>query len=408
MFARVFILGAFDRFNYGDILFAHISAHLLRRRFPNIEIHFVGFRRIDLRASGGVLVESFDFIEKFTNAPGRSLIWVSGGAVLDVRWWTMCQMLLTDRGSRLFRRLRRYLRDDLLDALCRRYARSVHPMPWIFAETAFQFREPVTVMYNSVGGSNFAGLPERLRSAVRDGLSRAKYLSVRDTKSEDALAGLGVASIDLVPDSAVLLNDMGLSRKIVSLGEGPEGRELAAAPQDDWGSYICFQCAGRFFKKFEPQICAQIKALHERTGLNVVVFGIGYAPLHDDDLAVRGLSDFFQGEDWLFRYLENDVSGIARVIANSQCYIGTSLHGYITAFAFSRPRVGLSPQVDKLIGFRDAWDLPAMPAGVEIPRLAVAAESALGQDPEAMAQTARHTREIYEENFSRIWELRPV
>ena len=142
--------------------------------------------------------------------------------------------------------------------------------------------------------------------------------------------------------------------------------------------------------------------------MNVVVFGIGYAPLHDDDLAVRGLSDFFRGEDWLFSYLESDISGIARVIANSHCYIGTSLHGYITAFAFSRPRVGLSSQVEKLVGFRDSWDLPAMPAGVDISNLASAAKVALGQNPEAMKDAARRTREIYEESFARIWELRPV
>ncbi|WP_119165942.1 polysaccharide pyruvyl transferase family protein [Algihabitans albus] len=404
MFVYAFVLGAFDRFNYGDILFAHISAYLLKEKFPDIQIHFIGFKKTDLGRSGGVLVRDFSFIDQFKSAPGESLVWVSGGAVLDVRWWTMTQMLLSDRGSKAFRRVRRYLRDEMLDFLCRRYHRSPHPMPWIFDRDALPFDEGFAIAYNSVGGANFSPLPERLRSAVRTGLSTADYVSVRDANSRDALAEIGVAPVELVPDSAVLLNESSLSKTLFGLGEeeanaDPYGTRLSL-PE---GS-ICFQCAGRFFRRFEDDICDQIEKLHEVTEQNIVVFGIGYAPFHDDHLTIDGISDRLGENEWLHVYREESVSGIARLIQKSSCYIGTSLHGYITAFAFSRPRVGLSPDVGKLVGFRDAWDLPSMPVGISFSDFSEAACRALRHDPETLNGVARRTKDLYVSKFEAIWD----
>ncbi len=51
---RFHIIGAFDRFNYGDVLFAHLSQHLLQSEIGATDLRFYGLRSSNLEPWGGV------------------------------------------------------------------------------------------------------------------------------------------------------------------------------------------------------------------------------------------------------------------------------------------------------------------------------------------------------------------
>lgn len=53
------VLGAFDRFNYGDVLFAQISRQLIMDEFPGAQIAFYGTHRSDLAEMGGGANEAY-------------------------------------------------------------------------------------------------------------------------------------------------------------------------------------------------------------------------------------------------------------------------------------------------------------------------------------------------------------
>jgi polysaccharide pyruvyl transferase WcaK-like protein len=151
-------------------------------------------------------------------------------------------------------------------------------------------------------------------------------------------------------------------------------------------------------------LAAEVEAVHALTGLPVVAFAIGRASGHEDQVSAKRLAARLEGRAWFRRAPDDlDIWQIMALIAGSAGYIGSSLHGFITAFAFAVPRVGLAPKVKKLITFRDDWDLPTMPAGVAFADLPVAVTQALAQDPAAMVAQAARVRAQAEAGLADLW-----
>jgi len=108
-------------------------------------------------------------------------------------------------------------------------------------------------------------------------------------------------------------------------------------------------------------------------------------------------------ESWFITAPEDlDIWEIMALIARSSLYVGTSLHGYITAFAFGIPRLGLG-KIKKLTGFRDTWDLPSMPAGIPYRELFTAATRALEHDPDELERIASDVAMIYRSASDEMW-----
>lgn len=384
---RVHIVGAFDRFNYGDILFAHLSERAVRGMLPDAEIRFVGTRAADLRLEGGV--QTLSQREMFARpARAHDVIWVAGGEVLGSRWHLMFEHNMTQGMATWMRRLKKRLGSEWTDSLLRRLAQVPNRLPWVFDPVSFPGVPPRVVYYN-VGGLGVSRLPPEIAAWERTALNRATWLSLRDSGSVASVAGLTGRPVRLAPDSAVLMDALrpaatrteALARVLARIREGwhPGTR------------YICVQCGINYVTGQEDVLAAQIKAIHEQTGLPVVSFAIGRAAGHEDHVSGERLHARLGAHDWFLRAPNNlDVWEIMALIAGSAAYVGTSLHGFITAFVFRVPRVGLLPRVRKLQAFQRDWDLPGMPSGVEMADLSNAVGQALGQSPvEMTAQTAR-------------------
>ena len=399
----VSVVGAFDRFNYGDVLFARLAPVLLGPRLSGPgpgapRFFFHGLRRADLSAEGGVPVRPLR--EIYGARPGREgrdhLVFLAGGALLAPSWGHMVQHILPPRTARGVKRVQDRIGRARLDPLWRRALGCPNRQPWTVDPRDLTGPGRVAVAYNAVGGIGLEGLSPDTLAWQREALARADWLTVRDGRTADSVEARGLPRPAVIPDSAVTMDDL---VDAAALREGRARALALAGSQDgaqDGAPYLALQIAERRMRGQAGAIAARLRELHAGTGLDVLSFAIGRAPGHEDQIASERLLAELGDAPW-FRTVREplDVTGIMTLIAGAACYAGTSLHGFITAFAFGVPRVGLLAEIDKLTGFRDDWDLPAMPAGMPFEAIPEAVRTAMAQDRALTAERHRAARETY-------------
>ena len=110
---------------------------------------------------------------------------------------------------------------------------------------------------------------------------------------------------------------------------------------------------GRFkrpndLKKFSEDV----KNLSSKLNLEVILCPIGKAARHEDDIVLKEICSFEKS----FHYIDpKNIYDIMFLISISKIYIGTSLHGMITAQSFNVPFVGLNRKIEKLEGYIKYW-----------------------------------------------------
>ena len=92
---------------------------------------------------------------------------------------------------------------------------------------------------------------------------------------------------------------------------------------------------------------------------------------------------------------------IAEVIATSAAFVGTSLHGAITALAYSVPFVSLD-QVSKLEAYLETWGRPVAASVSSARHLVHAVGAALAVPREARAEHASHLAALSWRNTERV------
>ncbi|MBT8408674.1 MAG: polysaccharide pyruvyl transferase family protein [Alphaproteobacteria bacterium] len=397
----VSVVGAFDRFNYGDVLFSRISEHLIKTALPDAEIEFFALRRADLRTQGGVATRPLsELYRKRPPDDGHHLVMVAGGEVLAPTWAQMAEHLVPPRLSGALKRLHRRTGYAFWNPLWQRIGGCANRLPWTIDPSSLPAPDRTFICYNAVGGTSLGALTKADIAWQAKALSQAAWTTVRDAPTADAVVARGLPRPAVRPDSAVVMRDLlppGQERRLRNALFARSG----AVPK----RYLAVQIARKWLQGTETALIDGLAEVHRKSGLQIVPFAIGRAAGHDDHVAADKICARLKGCPWVTR-LPHDltVSEIMALIAGADVYVGTSLHGNITAFAYNKPRVGLLPHLAKVVGFRDAWDLPEMPAGVEIPQLAGAVDTALSL---AGGSAPAQAKVFYESSFrDMIIELR--
>ncbi len=401
---RFHLLGAYDRFNYGDILFAHIGEEQVKARFPGAAITHYAALGSDLTAEGGVVTQPLKaVVQNIRNQPeDRHIILVTGGEVLSTPWSLITEHSVPRLVARQMQRGRKYLGEEAMNAFCKRLGGTPWDLPWLPDPESMPPARNVHVLYNSVGGIMAGKTGETAANWQRRALSKADFLSVRDSRSADSVESLGIARPRVSPDSAVTMASLTLASALPKHRQAVAARMAAGRYPE--GGYVCLQCGENYFRGQEELLASQARAVHDATGLPIVLFAIGRASGHSDHLVARRLQDLLGAPAWLNRAPEDmTVAEIMALVAGSALYIGTSLHGFITAFSFGVPRVGLDPRVPKITSFRDAWDLADAPAGTPFAEIAAAANRALSLEPAQMAARSEAAVARYRADTADMW-----
>lgn len=351
---QIAFYGAFDRFNYGDMLFPLILEKALADWHPEFERRFYGIIESDLSAYGGKPTESVEKLFSEDNLEDGSIVIVVGGEVLSPTWFGIYNCLVPESLEPMMRALRRSVPQEFLQNLRPALGKAdlTHP----FVIEPFDFNKKVSVAFNSVGGVQICSTtyPKSLLRSLLSKLNNSAYLSVRDIKVRDFLSKTNISQKPhLVPDSAHLMAKYFSKSDLLQ----ESNQEIQDWIKELNGSYLVFQTAQQYIKSREElqMVIFQIQEIYNTLGLPTVLCPIGTAPGHKDQVPLSEISEALRTPH-LFIPTPSIVD-IMAVISHSKIFLGTSLHGAITAMSFAVPNLTFTNRIQKLTAYLETWAL---------------------------------------------------
>ena len=172
------------------------------------------------------------------------------------------------------------------------------------------------------------------RPLVQLAFSDVRYAAVRDEVSLGFVLEAGVEGpVDVVPDTGVLVAEtirrrVGEERGRALLeprGSGPNGR-----------GRLCFQCGPGFLRREEDLVTKSLTRIAARRNLEVVLLPIGWC--HGDLDALRLVEEAGGGRFTLVEDIESPLE-VGAVIGACDYFVGSSLHGNLTALSFGVPHI---------------------------------------------------------------------
>ncbi|WP_170337019.1 polysaccharide pyruvyl transferase family protein [Ruegeria arenilitoris] len=213
----------------------------------------------------------------------------------------------------------------------------------LWAVIALAAPHEMPVVWNAPGvAEQFA--PEVL-PLVQEALRRTRYISVRDDESRTyLLEAVPELDVTVVPDSAwdlpsIFSSDQLDKAKVAAL------TRLGANPEEP---YLVFHLNKRYLQDIPvTQLCEEIDGLCGHLSLRPLLIGIG--PCHDDDKTANEIAAQLATKP-IVMDRPNSIREVAGLIAGSEGYIGSSMHGYITAAAFGVPALVIASGKHKFQG----------------------------------------------------------
>ncbi|GAB5377979.1 MAG: hypothetical protein AcusKO_44410 [Acuticoccus sp.] len=300
---RVFVTGAFDMHNYGNLLFPLIAAYRLAPHGVEVAAVSPTGRRPDIADAMGCC----DIDAMFAAEAAPRAILIGGGNTFH----DQPMAFMEDYG----RGLAKWASTGL----------------WLGATAAAAVQD-VPAIWNAPGIPVPIANPRR-RAMVAAALRAADYVSVRDTGSARTLAPPTDINVPIVPDTVADLARMWPAATLVA----PFRDLLARKGADPAARHLAFHVRARALGDVPiAQLAAWLDGFAAGEGIVPILIAIG--PGLGDCETVRELSHAMQGPHVV---LDDPVSlrEIAAAIAHARLYVGASLHAYITSAAYGVPAV---------------------------------------------------------------------
>jgi hypothetical protein len=348
---KVALLGAFDRFNYGDLLFPLIVSNEMALHSPDTTITAHSLIASDFSCYGAIKTQNYRALCRPGVLQANDTVMFAGGGTIGANWSDMHRNISGVAGNKVLYYLGRLLGPERAEALSRLYFGGKAPYPWVAGPA--DFSAAVRVAYNAVGGSEFAHIAPVMQSRILDRLSKATFLSVRDAETKRLLAPIeDTVEIHLSPDSAILMSEQFPVSYLESKASDAIKTMIAAGP------YVCFQTNVKFARRNSDGIAALLSDIYESFGLRALLLPIGRYVGLDDQIALKIVQQKVRTPTAIVSD-EASIWEIMLVLAKAHLFLGTSLHGNVTAQSFAVPHLGLSSmRPNKLDYYLATWDLP--------------------------------------------------
>lgn len=346
------LVGAFERDNFGDLLFLSRTRELLGSTPAIATAPFSG----DTAALGGEPVVEYAPLLRRQAVP---FVWVVGGETGGASVRHARHMSLGEQTAPA---------DDSPDALPD-FVPAYLPRP---SRHEGSLGAPYIV--NSAGLSGVALLSGRRRIETIGSLREATFVSVREARSSAALRSEGIRHC-IAPDLVHTILHSHRPRK-------GEERDVALV-----------QCKARYINELGVAGFAQaLLAARSLRAFRIRLFSAGDATGHDSrDLLLAVASEMRSRRPHTPVEVSGARTSIEKVdeIATCGLWIGTSLHGLIISTAYSVPRIGL--KLRKLRDYAETWQIP-YPADATLRSLDRAVAAAL--DATRLVDPARQAEEL--------------
>jgi polysaccharide pyruvyl transferase WcaK-like protein len=384
---KVVVIGAFDRYNYGDNLMPILFELFLKRFYPGFfneyQLVFSALTSSDLSrykakktvSIGEIFKNEFHDIHSIISIGGEVLSASSSGLFLHMNPpenLAKKVMFLRSNGLAFF-----------ADMLCRKF----YDLPWEYPYIPKKTSVNTRIAFNTVGGHVSNRSLSSFIHRVRERLTEADYLSVRDNRTRASLQNY--CSPEVFPDSAIVMADF-ISDNFMRANSRTNVNELQGT------EYICFQAAPQKVGSSVEDCVRTLQALSYKYNLKVVLCPVGYASGHDDYSFLEQVYEK-SGRNFSILY-ELNLWEIMSVIRNSRIFMGTSLHGIITALSFGVPYMGINSKVKKLDKFLKDWGLEPSTGCYSISEVLGAFETILNMDKQKLFSNSRKLIELGLEN----------
>lgn len=349
--SKIVLLGAYDRYNYGDNLMPIVLVDYMKKFYPHlvdsVDFIYASISESDLTRFGAQKTVSInDACRRLTD---NDTLVVVGGEVLCSPNSTL--YLHMPRKKVLNDILTKFNRRPTTRSLLNAYARLRYPTPWNFPYIPDPKKLPksLKIIYNTVGG-NLSSISPREKSKIVGRLNGAALLAVRDSRTAKNLEGI---QLSLVPDSVHIISELYDQNFFAE-----NAREMQEKYQ--YEDYFCFQASPKKLSEDINIVADVLRKICRQNNCKVMLLPIGYASGHDDSHLLKKLHSLLPD----IAFYEDNLTlwNIMFLIKNSSLYIGTSLHGAITALSYAVPHFGLNKgpnrKIPKLDGFLGDWSVP--------------------------------------------------
>lgn len=341
---KIVVIGAFDRYNYGDNLMPILFEFFLERFYPNVfleyDIVYSALTDSDLTKYKAKKTVAIHKVLGKKNESPHSIISI-GGEVLCASSSTLFLHMNNSRAATIFVVfLKKYKMTFFADIFCK----NIYKLPWEYPYLPPKLSGTLTA-FNTIGGGVSKYSLSQYFNKVRSRISNSDYLSVRDSRVVKSIGSF--SSPDLLPDSAIVMADIITDDFLINECSG----KIVKLKSKD---YICFQSAPKKSDATAAEWAETLSKISEKYDLEVILCPIGYASGHDDIDFLKEVNKILGNSTLLY---ELTLWEIMFVIKNSRIFLGTSLHGVITALSFSVPYIGLNPKIAKLDAFLKDWGI---------------------------------------------------
>lgn len=342
---RILMLGAYDRYNYGDLLFPYVLEYFFEKSNTKQVLEYFGVVSSDLRAVGGKPTKSIrDFYKACSDNNYNNHVIIAGGECVAVKWGAYSKSL-----SKEF---------QLINKLFSKFSSEIHANPiikrilggrtdFVFSINKDGLNCVSNVFYNSLGASTILTLNKNSLVQLEKTLNKVDYLSVRDDKSRQNLNRLDIDA-SLYPDSAICMSDI-FPVKVLERKVSTDVLDFVSRKQ----KFIFFQFNESIEKRYNSEIRTELEKINDNTDFEICFCPIGIARAHDDLIALKKMYSSLSFQPQFFE--DVTIWDIMYLIANSSAYVGSSLHGAITAMSFEIPYYGLV--VEKLDSYLKTWGI---------------------------------------------------
>ncbi len=365
-------VGALDLASYGDQVYPLVASHELARRLDHLQV-----------APFGPLGSL---------APGAAS-WALG------HWSEQRAAALADRATLMLCGGGEIVQGDgaiyrSFYGIAARDAADLEVDRW-FLEALGAAERVCPVVWHAVGVP--AELDPTTADRVRRALRSRAVVAVRDERSRRLLEAAGVERDTMVvPDSALLLP-----------------RVLPVTELDQWRKRL--QEDGHFPPQGSQPVIV-VQGNHTMAGLAPALAAaldeiipaariatVAVSPCHNDHLFAAALADHARSRVWSVPE-DAPLEAVAAAIVGADCFLGVSLHGAITAFAYGRPFASLDPfGQSKLTGFAELIGWPQARTSDTVEAVRRAGRRAVGDEAPPASLLSLQAR--IDAHFDRVAEL---